>query len=234
MAIDTALVADARAKLAASADPGRAPAMRAYMKSALPFHRVGSARVATIVREVVGDHPLAARDEWEATVRALYDEATHREERYVALGLARHRRYAAFRDPASMALWRHLVVTGAWWDLVDDVASHHVADVLARHRDAVTDELYAWATAEHLWLRRASIICQLPAKQATDLALLTYAIEANLEGTRFGGEFFVRKAIGWALRQHARTDPAWVRAFLAEHGARLSGLSRREAAKHLA
>ena len=67
----------------------------------------------------------------------------------------------------------------------------------------------------------------------TDLALLSEVVEANLEGSRFESQFFVRKAIGWALRQHARVDPDWVLAFVAGHGDRLSGLSRREALKHV-
>ena len=73
-------------------------------------------------------------------MRALWDEATHREERYAALALGRHRLARDWRDPASLDLWRHLVVTGAWWDLVDETASHLVGDVLARHRAAATPD----------------------------------------------------------------------------------------------
>ncbi len=86
-----------------------------------------------------------------------------------------------------------------------------------------------WATDDDLWLRRTAIISQLTFKEQTDLALLREAIEPNLSDT----SFWIRKAIGWALRQHARTDPDWVRAVVAEYGERLSGLSRREALKHL-
>ena len=84
-------------------------------------------------------------------------------------------------------------------------------------------------TDEDRWLRRTSVICQVAAKDSTDVALLELACEVNLDD----GDFFLRKAIGWALRQHARTDPDWVRAFVAAHGDRISGLSRREALKHL-
>ena len=80
-----------------------------------------------------------------------------------------------------------------------------------------------------MWLRRSAIICQLGAKADTDTALLATCIEANL-GDR---EFFVRKAIGWALRQYAWTDPGWVHAFVAEHHDALSPLSRREALKNI-
>ena len=93
--------------------------------------------------------------------------------------------------------------------------------------------VWDWATGDDLWLRRASIICQLQRKTSTDLELLGHAIDSNLEGSRYGSEFFIRKAIGWALRQYARVDPDWVKAFVETRGSRLSGLSRREALKHL-
>jgi 3-methyladenine DNA glycosylase AlkD len=86
-----------------------------------------------------------------------------------------------------------------------------------------------WARDPHLWKRRASLICQLKRRDRLDTALLTDCIDANLEDR----DFFIRKAIGWALRQHAKQDPAWVRAFVEARGERLSGLSRREAMKHL-
>ncbi len=90
-----------------------------------------------------------------------------------------------------------------------------------------------WAVDDDLWLRRTAMICQLHRKDDTDVDLLREVLEANLEDSRYGREFFVRKALGWALRQHARVDPDWVRAFVAEHEDDLSGLSRREALKHL-
>jgi len=166
-------------------------------------------------------------------VRELWDEAAYREERYAAMALASHRHYLAHQDPDSLGLYRHLVVTGAWWDHVDPLASHSVGRILAAHRDVVTPLVLTWSGADDLWLRRTAILCQLHHRADTDLRLLSHVITANLAGSRFGSEFFVRKAIGWALRQHARTDPAWVRRFVAEHDAGLSSLSRREALKHL-
>jgi len=76
------------------------------------------------------------------------------------------------------------------------------------------------------------VLCQLASKKQTDIDLLTYAIEQNLEGSAFGREFFVRKAIGWALREHAKSDEAWVVSFVRAHAEQLAGLSRREALKH--
>jgi 3-methyladenine DNA glycosylase AlkD len=180
-------------------------------------------------RALVEDVPLPDRATWAATVRALWDGATHREEWYAALAVVRDRRYAAYRGPEVLPLYRHLIVSGAWWDVVDDIASHPVGPLLLGHPAQVRPEVLAWARADDRWLRRTAVICQLGAKQRTDLDLLTAAIEANLDDA----DFFLRKAIGWALRQYAWTDPSWVQAFVAAHEDRLSPLSRREALKNL-
>lgn len=185
------------------------------------------------VREALAAAGDPERATWEATVRELWDGATHREERYAATTLAEHRCAREWQDPDVLELYRHLVVTGAWWDHVDRIASHLVGGVLAGHREAVTPVMDAWAVDDDLWLRRTAILSQLGHKEDTDTALLRRCVLANLEGSRFGSEFFVRKAVGWALRQHARTDPEWVLALVDELGDRLSGLSRREALKHL-
>ena len=86
---------------------------------------------------------------------------------------------------------------------------------------------------DSLWVRRTAMLSQLRHEERTDTDLLERVLVANLDDTAYGREFFVRKALGWALRQHARTAPAWVRAFVSTHADRLSGLSRREALKHL-
>ena len=226
---DRELVEDVRARLRAAGDPAKAPTMQAYMKSALPYYGVASPEARVIFRDVLAAHPLPDRDSWLATVHALWDDATHREEWYAALAVVRHRRYAAYRDPDALPLYRHLLTTGAWWDVVDDVATHLVGPLLLEHHAEVEPTVRAWATDDDRWLRRTSVIAQLGAKEGTDLDLLTHAIEANLDDR----DFFLRKAIGWALRQHARTDPDWVRAFVVAHDDRISGLSRREALKHL-
>ncbi len=225
-----------RTGIAAVADPGRAPQMQAYMKSALPYRGVTSKPLRALLAGRSGlyaTHPLPGRAGWESCVRLLWDEAGYREERYAAMALASHPLYRTYQDPAAMPLYRHLVVTGAWWDYVDSLASHNVAEILAGHPGEVTGLLRSWAEEDHLWLRRTAILCQLHRKEETDLDLLLHALEANLEGSEFGSEFFIRKAVGWALRQHARTDPGWVREFVSEHEDRLSGLSRREAVTHL-
>lgn len=224
-----------RRALAAHGDPERAAGQQRYMKSAMPYRGITSPQLRAIVRATfAATPPPATRSQWTYAVRLLWDDATHREERYAATLLAQHRSARAWQDPDTLPLYRHLVVTGAWWDHVDDVTSHCISPTLLRHKDIVTKTMRDWARGDDLWLRRSAIISQLPFKDRTDTALLAEVIGANWEGTAYGDEFFVRKAIGWALRQYARTDPDWVRAFVAAHAQSLSGLSRREALKHLA
>ncbi len=229
MPADAALVQALRSALAGAADPAKAPAMQAYMKSAMPYRGVQAPQARRLFREVILGHPLPDRATWADTVRALWDGATHREERYGALAVAGHRLYRAHQDPQTLDLYRHLVVTGAWWDYVDDIAAHKVGPILRAHPGQVRPVVLAWSTDPVLWLRRTAILSQLGSKGATDRDLLAACIEPNLADR----EFFVRKAIGWALRNLARTDPDWVRRYVRDQGDRLSPLSRREATRHL-
>ena len=230
-AVTSALVEAIRAALASAGDPERARAQQAYMKCAMPFRGITSPELKALLRPVLADPALRIDDRaaWEAAVRELWDGATHREDRYAATALTGHRAYRAWQDADTLPLSRHLVVTGGWWDLVDEVAANRVGPILVSHREIATPVVRSWATDQDLWLRRTSVICQLTARERTDVDLLATAIEANLDDR----SFWLRKAIGWALRQYARTDPDWVRDRVAEWDGRLSGLSRREATKHL-
>jgi 3-methyladenine DNA glycosylase AlkD len=225
------LVTEIREVLAAVGDPERARAQQAYMKSAMPFRGIGSPALKALLRPVLADpaYRITDRQEWEATVRELWDGATHREERYAAIALTDHRAYRAWQDPHALPLYEHLVTTGAWWDLVDPVASERVGPILLRDPERVAPVVRGWASSDDLWLRRAAIISQLKARERTDTSLLRACVEVNLDDP----SFWIRKAIGWALRQYARTDPTWVRAEVERWGPRLSGLSRREALRHL-
>jgi 3-methyladenine DNA glycosylase AlkD len=226
-------VGEIRRRIAEAGDPARAPQMQAYMKSSMPFRGVASTPLARLCREVFDPDPLPTRGAWERAVLELWDHAGYREERYAALSLAGHRHYRGYQDPATLALYRHLVETGAWWDYVDAIAAHRVGGILRSHHDDVVPVLRAWAVDDDLWVRRAAILSQLGSKAATDTGLLAFVLEHNLEDSRHGTEFFIRKAVGWALREYAKTDPGWVRTFVDTHAARLSGLSRREALKNL-
>lgn len=235
------LVPLVRERIAAAADPSKAPAMQAYMKSAMPYRGVSAVPLSRLLRTTYGEHRLAGEEAWQSAVRRIWDGAAYREERYAATSLARHPAYREHQQPETLDLYRHLVVTGAWWDHVDEIATHLVRGLLERHPEAITPVLVQWASDDDLWVRRSAIICQVGRGTSADLPLLLAAIDANLDGSSrttpaespYGREFFVRKAIGWALRDQARTSPDWVREVVTARADRLSGLSRREALKHL-
>jgi 3-methyladenine DNA glycosylase AlkD len=229
MAADLVLIEGIRGALAASGDPERAVGQQRYMKSEMPYRGVTSPQLRKLLRPILAACPPVDRHAWEDTVRVLWDRAAYREERYAAIALARHRSARPWQDPRALDLYRHLVVTGAWWDLVDEIASHLVGDILAVHRAEATPLLRRWMVDEDPWLRRTAILSQIRHRGETDTGLLHDAIDANVDDP----SFWLRKAIGWALRSHAYTDPAWVRAEVAAYGDRMSGLSRREALKHL-
>jgi 3-methyladenine DNA glycosylase AlkD len=225
-----AFVAAVTAALEQRADPERAAGQQRYMKSSMPYHGLTSPLLRATLGPLLRDpaFAMASRGQWEATIRALWSEATHREQWYAAIALARHRAYRRWVDSDAMPLWESLIRSGAWWDVVDDIATHLVRDTLLSSPDAEARRLRAWSRSDSLWVRRAAIISQVGAGDRLDQALLADVIEPNL-GDR---DFFVRKAIGWALRDHARSDPAWVQGFVRDHSG-LSALSRREALRHI-
>lgn len=216
------LAAAIREALLPLADPERAPAQQAYMRSAMPFLGV---RVPDVRRAVtLLAKPVTDPDVLLSAAEDLWGDATHREHRYAALTLIAHRRLRA--DPRLFDVAERWIRAGAWWDITDDIA-HRLAEQLDADPQASAARLRGWSTDEDMWIRRASIIAQLGRRDRVDRQLLTAAIDANSADP----EFFIRKAIGWALREHARVDPAWVLSFLDTH--QLSPLSVREARKHI-
>ena len=224
--VTTELIDAIRSRLRAAADPGRAAGAQAYMKSQMPFLGVRVPEVRRIVKAAAAAHPPAGLADLQDTVLALWRNAGCREERYAAIELTGLKLAAG--ELSMLALYEEIIRTGAWWDLVDGVA-HRLGALLQAHRAELVPVLDRWSRDDDVWIRRASITAQLGAKSATDTALLATVIEANLGDP----EFFIRKAIGWALRQYARTDPDWVRAFVQRHGEQLSPLSRKEALRNL-
>ena len=225
---DRALIDALRACFAAAADPIRTPYAQAYMKSAMPYYGLSRPDQAQLQATVFAAHPLDSFEAWRDTLLALWREATHREERYAALDLAARRRYASYVTRAALPMFEEFIVTGAWWDYVDATA-HLVGEVLQSDRAVMSREMRAWSRYPDLWKRRASIICQLKSKAGTDRDLLYACIEANLDDR----DFFIRKAIGWALRQYAWTGPDEVVRYARAHAGQLSPLSKREALKNV-
>ncbi len=208
------------------ADPVRAADMAAYMKTDMPFYGVPRPELVKIQREMRRRFPVTSRSEYRRAVEALW-AAPHREEKYCAIGLAiDHPRYVT---PVSVPLYRRMIVEGGWWDLVDDIAIRLVGKVLLDHRETMRPKLDRWIDDPNLWIRRSAIISQVKHRDHTDQdQLFRFCLRRADEK-----DFFIRKAIGWALREYAKTEPEAVRRFALQHRDRLSGLSFREATKHL-
>ena len=218
-----------RAALREAADPAKAPAMQAYMKSTMPYHGVPAPVLRQVCKRLFADITLTSAAAWMQEVLAIWRTAEFREERYAGVGLTGVRAADRFQTPDALPMYEEMIVTGAWWDYVDALASRRVGGLLRRYPDPMRETMLSWSRSDNLWKRRTSIICQLGFRADTDLDLLYACIEPSLPSN----EFFLRKAIGWALRQYAWTDPIEVQRYVSEHEAQLSPLSRREALKNV-
>ena len=199
--------------------------MAAYMKDVQPFRGVARPERSALFRAAWKTHPVTTRKDWEAVVRTLWS-GEFREERYQALDVAEKAR--RFHTPDAWPLFDELVKSADHWDTLDWIAGRLVSPLLLAHRE-LESHLVAWSTHERFWVRRAALLAHLKHREATNTALLADTIRILAPES----EFFIRKAIGWVLREYAKHDPDWVNAFVAELGPGLSPLSRREALKHL-
>lgn len=224
-------------QLAVNANPEKAAGMFAYMygkryqsmydgKNVFPFYGTQRPVLTPIIRQVLKEFPPADRTEYEELVLALW-ALPHREEKYIAQRVAvGHRQYVT---PESLPLYRRFIVEGAWWDFVDEAATHMVRTLVLEHPVETWPAVDTWIDHGDMWLRRSAIICQVGAKENTDVDRLFDFCERRTHEK----EFFIRKAIGWALREYSKTDPDAVALFVIQHRDDFSGLSYREATKHI-
>jgi len=209
----------------AEADPERAASMRAYMKDIAPFLGLTSPLRRALSRTVTAGTPRP--DEADCTALALGCWALpERDYHYFAVDYLR--RHVRCLSSGFLPVARHLVSTVPWWDTVDALASHVVGGMVAADPKLKAD-MDAWIEDEHLWIARTALLHQLRYKEATDTErLFAYCVRRSGHP-----DFFIRKAIGWCLREYAKTDPEAVREFVAQERSRLAPLSVREALKHL-
>ncbi|MFW0774999.1 DNA alkylation repair protein [Paenarthrobacter nitroguajacolicus] len=220
------LVESIRSTLRSAADAERGAEAQAYLKSNMPSWGVRVPEVRRIVKEAIKQFPVTGPAELRQAVLELWHSAEAREERYAAIDLTALPMVK--EDLQMLPIYEAIIRTGAWWDLVDGV-SHRICALLQAHRSTMTPVLLQWSTDHDMWIRRAAITAQLGAKSTTDAGLLAAVISANLADR----EFFIRKAIGWALREYSKTNPEWVRAFASSNAKGMSALSTREALRLL-
>ncbi|MEA2064471.1 MAG: DNA alkylation repair protein [Gemmatimonadota bacterium] len=213
-------------ELISLADPEKAAPMAAYMKTDMPFYGVQSGERRQIARQAMQRFPVESRAAYEDAVLDLWRQP-HREEKYIAVTLARlHRKFIGL---GSIALYERLIREGAWWDFVDEAAVHLVGSALKACPEELWPVIDRWIEDRDMWIRRTALLCQNRHKKRTDgKRLFRYCLARSPEG-----EFFIRKAIGWALREYSKSEPEAVQQFLLANKDKLSALSFKEAARRL-
>jgi 3-methyladenine DNA glycosylase AlkD len=212
------------AAAAAQADARLAVGMSDYMRRQFAFLGIPAPARRELAKAFFAAEGLPPAEALPELLRAFW-ELPYREAHYFAMELPL--RLKKQWQEGWLAPLEACVLSQSWWDTVDYLAAHPVGFHFQRFPETRPAQVMAWADGPHLWLNRTAILCQLRCGEHTDWDLLQRAMLPHLRSS----EFFLQKAIGWALRQYARSRPDRVRAFAAAHP--LAPLSRREALKHL-
>jgi len=207
-----------------NANPTQAGPMKKYMRDQFEYLGIKSPQLKELLKQFIAANGLPPIKDLDAILRELW-ALPQREFQYAATGfLGRSEKQL----PASfIKTIEFLLVTKSWWDTVDTISGGTLGVHFKRFPEVRQKYLAKWRLSDNFWLRRATIQFQLNYKTETDFDLLCEIICENLDSK----EFFINKAIGWSLRQYARTDPKAVQEFV--NSTPLHPLSRREAMKHL-
>ena len=205
-----------------SRNPEKAAGMKAYMKYKFDYLGLQKPVRAKLRKDFLKEQKATKTINWDI-VWILWEQP-EREFQYLALAYLETMK--VFMGKEDIHKIEKLIVTKSWWDSVDGTVGM-IGDLVRRFPELKTDVIARWIDDENIWLKRISIIFQLKYKADTDTTLLSKAILAN-SGTK---EFFINKAIGWALREYSKTDPDWVRDFIKNHT--LHSLSVREGNKYI-
>ena len=209
-------------ELKAVANPDDAVAMKAYMKNKFEFLGVKTPARRKLAKTFFKQKTDSVID-WDFINEAWNNP--YRELQYTALDYLESRK--KLLAPSDLPRLKKLAQTKSWWDTIDFL-DRLVGSIIARFPEA-KEIILAWSYDEDIWLRRLAIDHQLLRKEETDTKLLEKILVNNLGQT----EFFINKAIGWALRDYSKTNPDWVRDFIERHRAEMATLSIREGSKYL-
>jgi 3-methyladenine DNA glycosylase AlkD len=207
------------------ANASDAVGMKAYMLHQFEFYGIKTPIRRKLDKDFAKAHPIVQQTELSAIVTELF-KLPQREYHYCAIELLGH--HHNIWNENIIDTIEFCLITNSWWDSVDHVAIEcfpRYFKLFPHQKLLITKQ---WNQSSNIWLQRSSIMFQRTFKQATDSKLLAQYILHCAESK----EFFIQKAIGWALREYAKTNPAWVKAFVEKYQNRLSALSRREALKH--
>lgn len=205
-------------------NPIQAEPMKAYMKHHFPFLGIKSPARTEAIKSYFTEHEIPEKPQLFEEAWAIY-QLSEREYQYVAIALLTKKQKSL--EVEDLAFMEKLIIEKSWWDSVDSIAPTIVGAIVKRNRSAGEKVMLEWANSENMWLNRSAILHQLKYKHETNEALLE---EILLKHTA-SNEFFIQKAIGWVLREYAKTNRDYVREFVETH--QLKPLSKREALKHI-
>ena len=206
------------------ANPERARQMRAYMKEQFEYLGLPTPTRKALTKDFYAEAGYPDPDIVEDIVEECW-QLPYREYKYFAMELMVRMKKKSDHD--AIFLYERLITDQSWWDTVDLIAPSLLGHHFHIYPEERMDFINKWVNSENIWLQRSSILFQLKYKLETDTRLLA-SIILKLKDSR---EFFIRKAIGWSLREYSKTDPGFVIRFVQTH--ELSGLSHREALKWL-
>ena len=198
--------------------------MKAYMKDHFPFLGIKSPARTEALKSFFATHELPEKTELHNEVWEIY-RLQEREYQYVAIALLSKKiKSLAIED---LGFLEKLITEKSWWDSVDSIAPIIVGDIVKRDRLEGENVMLQWSNSDNMWLNRSAILHQLKYKKETNEKILIEIILKHVHSK----EFFIQKAIGWVVREYAKTNPGFVRKFVEEH--ELKPLSKREALKHI-
>lgn len=198
-------------------------AMSSYMRNKFKFLGIKSLKRKEIFKEIFENFKNNKEIDKEFVVKFFNKD--YREFQYIAIDyLIKMKKYFLKDD---IFFIKDLIITKSWWDIVDLIASNLLGEICKKYPSLIDEQIVFWINDDNMWIRRSSIIFQLRYKENTNLEILQKSIESNIDDN----EFFIQKAIGWALREYSKTDYKWVLNFINNHN--LSKLSKREAEKYI-
>ncbi len=218
-----ALIQETKECLEQERNKEKAMQMAAYMKNLFPFYGVPAPQRKEITKLLRKKYTIDKKDFF-AFAKACF-ACKEREMHYVFFDTIE--KYKKTFDADMLAIAEYTITTNSWWDSVDATQGLLLRNTFIKNPSLLDSYTKKWMQSDTMWLRRVSITAQLGFREKTNTDILTRSIEANLQET----EFFITKAIGWALREYAKTNPTWVLLFIQTHT--LKPLSIREAMKHL-
>jgi len=205
-----------------NADPAKALQMKAYMRGQYEYFGIASPERKIIFAEHKKQYGLIPGEYLNETVKICW-QAPEREYQYFAMEMLN--KVSKKCKPESIHLYEYLITEKSWWDTIDYIAANLVGSYFKKYPEVIHSKTTEWMDSENIWLQRTCLIFQLKYKNQLDTKLM----EAFIFRLKDSKQFFIRKAIGWILREYSKTNQEYVKNFVQNNS--LSGLSRTEALK---